>query len=68
MTVIVSYSGASQAVLRAVVDVAKDENGTENRLAGLLMIAPGVGIDLKNYMERILPGSCLYSLPTMIYH
>lgn len=57
-TIIVSYSAASQALLRSLVDLYSEKQiKLSNIVDGLLMIAPGVGMDLNNYMERLMPGS-----------
>lgn len=40
-------------------DLVNSKQGTAciGQLEGMLMISPGVGLDLENYMERVQPGS-----------
>lgn len=67
-TIVVSYSASTQAFLRAYLDLCgatatTDENNiskndvVDKGLAAILMIAPGVGLNIHNYMERLIPGS-----------
>lgn len=62
-TLVVSNSAASQALLRAAVNLHKRQLYTDpsvrwdQQLEGVLMVSPGVGMELENYMERIMPGS-----------
>lgn len=56
-TICICYSASSQAFLRAYLNLNGNENKEKKTLAALLMISPGVGMDLNNYMERLMPGS-----------
>lgn len=55
-TIIVCYSAASQAVLRALLALKKLSNA-KLEPAGILMISPGIGMNVESYVERLMPGT-----------
>lgn len=64
-TVIVCNSAASQAVLRALLKMEKthvDSNSEYHWPAGLLMISPGIGMNVERYVSRVMSPESLRAL------